>query len=343
MRQQKLSCTTKITNFLLKAWYQPKLAWYLCLLLPIEAVYRAVIYLKYKLTKPFKSLVPVIVVGNITLGGTGKTPLILWLIDYLTKKGLKVAVISRGYKANTPFLPYQVNASDDPVKTGDEPLLIAQTGVNVVIDPKRVRAIKKVLANNPDIVLSDDGLQHYALGRSLELVMIDNNRRLGNQHCLPTGPLREPIKRLKYVDAVIYNGIAKNQADFYITLEPYAFINLKTGKSEDLDFFANMQNVYAVAGIGNPIRFFATLTKLKLKVNACSLPDHAQFNANIFKFEYDFPIIMTAKDAVKCTKFATKNMWYLAVKTVPSDNFINWFECKISELMTKGVTLKNET
>jgi len=350
MIKHKLDLGTKLANFMLSAWYKPKLAWQLYLLLPLEAMYRAFSYLKYKTTKPFVSHVPVIVVGNITIGGTGKTPLILWLSQYLTAKGLKVAVISRGYKARPPYFPYHININDDADIAGDEPLLIAKTctKTNVVIDPKRVRAIKAVLANKHDVVLSDDGLQHYALGRSLELVMIDAKRGLGNLHCLPCGPLRESCKRLQNVDAVIYNdaNTSNNNSnnnsnnasehDFYIRLEPYAFINLKTGRRKHLNYFANKQ-VNAVAGIGNPARFFASLIKLNIQIKQYPLPDHAKFSPNMFKFLDNLPIIMTAKDAVKCQKFATENMWYLEVKTLPCAKFINWFELKINQLITKNI------
>jgi len=321
---------------LVAIWYQPKLAWFLYPFLLLELLYRCIICLRRKFTKAQKIAVPVIVVGNITLGGTGKTPLILWLIEYLQKKGLKVGVISRGYKAKPPYLPYLVKAQDLPLIAGDEPLLIAKTGVPIVISPNRVQAAQFLLSQTKfDLIISDDGLQHYALERDLELVLIDAERSLGNGHCLPCGPLREPKARLNQVHAVIYNGAAQNSHQFTMQLEPQFFINLKTRQQVPLNYFGANAQIHAVAGIGNPERFFASLESLNLRPIFHPLPDHANFSANDFNFNDELPIIMTAKDAVKCYKFAHPKMWYLQVKTKPCAKFIAWFEAKLQEYINE--------
>lgn len=286
--------------------------------------------------KRYKAPVPVVVVGNITVGGTGKTPLILWLIDYCRSKGLSVGVVSRGYGAKSPHFPWHVTANQSAKESGDEPLLIVKrTGVPLVIDPIRTNAVKRLLEiEKIDIILSDDGLQHYQLVRDLELVVIDAARGLGNGKCLPMGPLREPASRLDSVDAVIYNG-ATNESDhrFAMKLVPTRFINVLTGESCHIESFEKTQPINAVAGIGNPQRFFKTLSQLGFQLIEHTFSDHAVYSPNLLNFANNYPIIMTEKDAVKCHGFAKQNWWYLEVKTVPSENFRNWFDKKITELV----------
>ena len=196
---------------LLAAWYAGHPA--LALLRPLEALYRRVVTRKRARflrgdSASYRAPVPVIVVGNITVGGTGKTPMILWLIEHCRLLGLKVGVVSRGYGAAPPSLPWRVRADQSAQHAGDEPLLIVQrTGVPLMIDPDRSCAVQALLANEPlDLILCDDGMQHYRLARDLELVLIDAARGLGNRRCLPAGPLREPVERLAEADAVLYNG-----------------------------------------------------------------------------------------------------------------------------------------
>ncbi len=243
---------------LVRAWYQGHPA--LGLLAPLEALYRRVARRKRQRFLAgqgsiHRAPVPVIVVGNLTVGGTGKTPMILWLIGHLRARGLKVGVVSRGYGATPPSLPWRVRASDTAAVAGDEPLLIVQrTGVALVTDPDRGRAVERLLAEESlDVILSDDGLQHYRLARDLELVMVDAARGFGNGRCLPAGPLREPLERLAEVDAVIHNGAAVDPADgFGLTLQPSALVNLRSGETRPLDFFPPGQRLHALAGIGNP-------------------------------------------------------------------------------------------
>jgi tetraacyldisaccharide 4'-kinase len=321
-----------MTDRLLDAWYAGHPA--LGLLRPLESLYRRVVNGKRERFlagegKIYRAPVPVVVVGNITVGGTGKTPLILWLIDYCRDKGLRVGVVSRGYGARPPTLPWRVRADQDAAQAGDEPLLIVQrSGVALMIDPDRSRAVQALLAVEPlDLILSDDGLQHYRLARDLELVLIDATRGLGNRRCLPAGPLREPVERLSSVDAVLYNGAADDRDDGYaFTLKPAALVNLRSGERRPVNHFPKGQQLHAVAGIGNPQRFFKTLEGLHWQPVAHAFADHAQYSPESLTFTPALPVVMTEKDAVKCRGFAADDWWYLAVDAVPSDAFIRWFD-----------------
>lgn len=300
-----------------------------------QALKRREDYLSGKKTA-YKAPVPVIVVGNITVGGTGKTPMILWLIDYLRARGLAVGVVSRGYGAKPPAFPWRVTAEQTAKETGDEPLLIVKRSqVPLVIAPNRADAIKHLLATEKiDIILCDDGLQHYQLARDIELVMIDAARGLGNGYCLPLGPLREPATRLQTVDAIIYNGAQQDRDDGYaMQLQPTQLVNVATGEQQTLDYFQQGQQLHAVAAIGNPQRFFNTLQGLGWQVIAHPFKDHAVFDQASLTFAEPYPVIMTEKDAVKCQGFAQPNWWYLKVTTQPSTTFVTWFAQKITELV----------
>ncbi|WP_019411314.1 tetraacyldisaccharide 4'-kinase [Pseudomonas psychrophila] len=328
-----------MSDRLLRAWYtgHPLLT----LLRPLECLYRRVVERKRARFvagegEIYRPPVPLIVVGNITVGGTGKTPLILWLIEHCQRRGLRVGVVSRGYGAKPPTFPWRVTAQQSAAQAGDEPLLIVQrTGVPLMIDPDRSRAVKALLASEPlDLILSDDGLQHYRLARDLELVLIDNARGLGNGHCLPAGPLREPAERLESVDAVLYNGAHSDpQAGFGFKLQPTALINLRSGERQPLDFFAPGQALHAVAGIGNPQRFFTTLEALHWRPVAHAFADHAAYSAEVLNFTPSLPLVMTEKDAVKCRDFASPNWWYLAVDAVPSEVFALWLDQQLQRLL----------
>lgn len=324
---------------LVRAWYQGHPA--LGLLAPLEALYRQVARRKRQRFLAgqgsiHRAPVPVIVVGNLTVGGTGKTPMILWLIGHLRARGLKVGVVSRGYGAQPPSLPWRVRASDTAAVAGDEPLLIVQrTGVALVTDPDRGRAVERLLAEESlDVILSDDGLQHYRLARDLELVMVDAARGFGNGRCLPAGPLREPLERLAEVDAVIHNGAAVDPADgFGLTLQPSALVNLRSGETRPLDFFPPGQRLHALAGIGNPGRFFATLEGLHWQPLPHAFADHATYSAADLTFTPALPLVMTEKDAVKCRSFAAADWWYLAVDAQPSAAFVAWLDGRLDRLL----------
>ena len=328
-----------MSDRLLRAWYagHPLLA----LLRPLECLYRRVVERKRARFVAgegtiYRAPVPVVVVGNITVGGTGKTPLILWLIEHCQRQGLRVGVVRRGYGARPPQFPWRVRAEQSAEVAGDEPLLIVQrSGVPLMIDPDRSRAVQGLLASEPlDLILSDDGLQHYRLARDLELVLIDNARGLGNGRCLPAGPLREPVERLQSVDAVLYNGAASDPpAGFAFQLKPAALINLLSGERQPLDHFPPGQAVHAVAGIGNPQRFFTTLETLHWQPIAHAFADHAPYSAEVLTFTPPLPMVMTEKDAVKCRGFASPDWWYLTVDAAPSEAFVLWLDQQLQRLL----------
>ena len=333
----------KFGERLLQAWYQGHPALYL--LWPLEQLYRSVVKRKRQQfingeTQTYRAPVPVIVVGNITVGGTGKTPLILWLIEQCQAQGLRVGVVSRGYGARPPSFPWTVRATDSAEQAGDEPLLIVQrSGVPLVIAPERAQAVQQLLAEHTvDLVLSDDGLQHYGLARDLELVLIDAARGLGNQRCLPMGPLREPVERLQSVDAILFNG-AQHDSDngFAMQLQPTELVHVRSGRREALNYFPKQQKMHAVAGIGNPQRFFKTLEGLNWQPIAHAFADHAEFAPQDLQFADDLPILMTEKDAVKCRAFAADNCWYLQVAAQPSSAFASWFAQRLQPLLTDSL------
>lgn len=281
---------------------------------------------------------PVLVVGNITVGGTGKTPMILWMIEHCRARGLRVGVISRGYGARPPTTPWRVRAEQDAAEAGDEPLMIVRrSGVPLMIDPDRPRALQALLAEEQlDLVLCDDGLQHYRLARDLELVLIDAARGLGNGRCLPAGPLREPAERLESVDALLYNGADEDPDGGYaFRLQPTALINLQSGERRPLEHFPAGQEVHALAGIGNPQRFFRTLEALHWRAIPHAFPDHATYTAAELAFSPPLPLLMTEKDAVKCRAFAAADWWYLAVDAVPSPAFVAWFDARLEHLLAR--------
>ncbi len=330
----------KLSQRLQQAWYHGHPA--LFLLWPLEQLYRQVVKRKRARflsgdSASYRAPVPVIIVGNITVGGTGKTPLILWLIDYCRAQGLQVGVVSRGYGAKPAYLPWTVSASDSAAQAGDEPLLIVQrSGVPLVIAPDRAQAVQQLLAEfSVDIVLSDDGLQHYGLARDLELVLIDAARGLGNQRCLPAGPLREPVERLQAVDAVLCNGAQHDsQSGFAMQLQATELVHVRSGRREPLSYFPAQQKMHAVAGIGNPQRFFKTLEGLDWLPIAHAFADHAEFSAQDLHFGDALPVLMTEKDAVKCRAFAADNCWYLQVAAQPSAAFAGWFAEQLKPLLT---------
>jgi tetraacyldisaccharide 4'-kinase len=327
-----------LADRLTAAWYAGHPA--LILLRPLEWLYRRVVQGKRRAFLAgegdiYRAPVPVLVVGNVTVGGTGKTPMILWLIEHCRARGLRVGVVSRGYGATPPQLPWRVRAEDPASHAGDEPLLIVQrSGVPLVIDPQRARAVQALLEQESlDLILSDDGLQHYRLARDIELVLIDAARGLGNRRCLPAGPLREPAERLTEVDAVLRNGAGEDDEEGYaLQLQPTALVNLRSGERVALEHFAPGQQVHAVAGIGNPQRFFNTLEALNWRPIAHPFADHASYSSEALQFSPALPLLMTEKDAVKCRAFAAADWWYLAVDAAPSPAFVAWFDERLDRL-----------
>ncbi len=260
--------------------------------------------------------VPVIVVGNITVGGTGKTPMVIWLARLLVEAGYRPGIISRGYKGEGRDGPMKVTTDSDVHQVGDEAVLLArQTSVPVYVDSDRVAAANRLLADyDVNVLIADDGLQHYRLPRDMEIAMIDGERRFGNGLCLPAGPLREKPARLEEVDLRIVTGPTADESEISMTLRPGRLVNLRSpGRTKALDVFRG-RRVHAVAGIGNPERFFAELEAAGLEVERHPFPDHHRFRAEDLHFPDQNPVIMTEKDAVKCGVFAEPTLWFLPIQ-----------------------------
>lgn len=269
--------------------------------------------------------VPVVVVGNISVGGTGKTPVIIALTQALQALSLKVGLVARGYGGSFTGDALLVSKQTDPTLCGDEPALLAHSlDCPIAIGRDRVEAGKILVGQGCQVILSDDGLQHYRLARDLEIILIDQSRGLGNGWCLPLGPLREPVGRLKNADWVLYNG-GTSQTGF--SLVPQRFRNL----ANNLPFpltprpWGEATCVDALAGIGNPERFFATLEALGLAVTRHPKPDHHSFSLQDFAFSQGGPLLITAKDAVKCRMLAPPNTWVLDVEAQLPAAFLQAF------------------
>ncbi|MDH4040570.1 MAG: tetraacyldisaccharide 4'-kinase [Gammaproteobacteria bacterium] len=304
------------------AWYRGA-AW-LWLLRPLEAVFRTFAAARRglyhsRLLPVFRPPVPVVVVGNITVGGTGKTPVVIALVESLQQRGIKVGVVSRGYGARAPGSPLWVHAHSDAGRCGDEPLLIQRrTGCPCVVASRRAQAVHTLLARCAvDIIISDDGLQHYALARDLEIAVFDAQRGTGNGFCLPAGPLREPVKRLREVGHVLYRGSADPRNGVRYAID--SLVNLETGEARPAAPAALGREVVAVAGIGQPLQFMETLVALGFEPEQHCFADHHRYTAADFAGLGDRPIIMTEKDAVKCAGLAGDNAWYLKINAVLPD------------------------
>jgi tetraacyldisaccharide 4'-kinase len=267
----------------------------------------------------------VIVVGNITVGGTGKTPLVLALSRCLREAGFRVGILSRGYRGRAGAGPLRVSPSSDPGEAGDEPVLLARnSGAAVYAGADRVAAGRALLACTPcDVLVCDDGLQHYALRRDLEIAVVDAGRGQGNGHCLPAGPLREPVSRLRTVDALVYLG-QPAPGVFGMTLEAKHAARLcDPADVRPLKSFRG-ERLHAVAGIGDPQRFFATLRSAGLDIEEHSFPDHHPFCAADLAFGERRTVLMTEKDAVKCVSFAPAHWWSVAAEAQLDPAFVAW-------------------
>jgi len=266
--------------------------------------------------------VPVIVIGNITVGGTGKTPLIIWLAQLLKNDGFKPGIISRGYGGQAEVWPQWVDTNSTAELVGDEALLIAkQTDCPMAVSPTRADAARLLIEKSDcNVILSDDGLQHYALNRDIEIAVIDGERRFGNGYCLPAGPLREPIERLQSVDFIVVNGEKSEDNELSMQITGNTAVNLVTGQQKPLQEFSTT-NCHALAGIGNPDRFFKLLESAGLACKTHSFPDHYKFQPSDISFPDSEPVLMTEKDAVKCMAFAGSQHWYVPVKAFPDADF----------------------
>ncbi|MEO6185002.1 MAG: tetraacyldisaccharide 4'-kinase [Steroidobacteraceae bacterium] len=287
-----------------------------------------------------RSCVPVVVVGNISVGGTGKTPLVIWLAIRLREQGRRAGVVLRGYGGSTRG-PVLVTASSDPREVGDEALLIARrTGCPVAVGARRSAAAALLESQGCDLLISDDGLQHLAMRRDLEIVVVDGVRGVGNGALLPQGPLREGTARLRSVDAVVINGpdatalAASLRNPLHMSLGEAVLRSLVTDQIEPLDGLRGAQ-VHAVAATGNPARFFAQLRGLGCRPIEHPFPDHYQFQPGELAFG-DEPVVMTEKDAVKCRPFATGRMLYLQVSAVLPDDGSARLMGMVQACITKG-------
>jgi len=316
-----------------QVWFDKhKAKWLLVpLLLPLTllfwliSLFRRIGY-KTGILKSYAVDKPIIVVGNIGVGGNGKTPVVVHLVELAKSLGLRAGVISRGYGGKAESYPYVVTEQSSTLEAGDEPILIYQrTKVPVVLGSDRVASAQLLVDKGCDIIISDDGLQHYRLQRDLEIIVIDGKRLSGNGLLLPAGPLREGQWRLKKADILIYNGgDARTQQDesLHMQLAASELVHIKTAEKISLaNFLTRYPLVNAAAGIGSPQRFFDTLQTLGFQLsNNQGFVDHKDFTLDDFdQFKSDLPLLMTEKDAVKCQTFAQDNWWYLPVNAQFSD------------------------
>ena len=315
-------------SFLERAWHER--AGWLILLWPVSVLFQALTAIRraaqQSKQRPAYLTAPLIVIGNISLGGTGKTPLLITLSQELQKQGFKPGIISRGYGGDAPSYPFAVNIDSDVSQSGDEAFLIAEkTGCPVYVDPDRSAALQALLLHEDvDVVLSDDGLQHYNLYRDLEIVVVDGQRLFSNGFCLPAGPLRESMNRLKEAQHIVVNGepareIPQLAGASKMQLEPRSLVNMVSGEKRPFAGapFNMGSRLQAVSALGNPQRFYALLERLPYQVEIFSFPDHHRFTADDFEQEgidMHQPVVMTEKDAVKCRQFAKNNFWYLSVE-----------------------------
>ena len=280
----------------------------------LAAVYGGVAALRRRayaagLLRSLRVRAPVVVVGNIAVGGTGKTPVTIALVERLRAEGWNPGVASRGYGRSDEAKARWVEPDTNPADGGDEPLLIAhRTGAPVRVDRDRVAAARALIEAGCDVVVCDDGLQHYRLARDVEIEVIDGRRRYGNGRLLPAGPLREPPERAAECDFRVVNGGDAGEMDpgfgrWLMHLRPGDAQPLQGGRPRALSAFAG-QRVHAIAGIGHPERFFAMLRDHEIAVVPHAFADHQRYTVADFQFGSDLPVLMTEKDAVKCMDFA---------------------------------------
>ena len=323
------------SSFVVDSWYKKSL--WLYLLYPFSLIFsyltsrRRKRYLSNKIAS-YKSEIPIIVVGNLTIGGTGKTPLVKYIVTELKNKGYKPGIVSRGYGGK--FKETLKVSTDTAVKeTGDEAQILAKLDVPFFIDKNRVRAIKKLTKNHDcDVIISDDGLQHYKMGRHIEIIVIDGKRRFGNNLTFPAGPLRESSKRKDTVDFIVNNSGPTDENEYLMNISPTKFIHLKSGKAYSIEDWPMHKQVHAVAGLGNPGRFFDLLDKLGFDIIRHPFPDHHNFlSSDIFYLDH-LPIVMTEKDASKCKDFDNNKIWYLKIDADVNNKFIDNLDKKLKSI-----------
>ena len=307
---------SRVARRIEQSWHSPASA--IALLQPIAWLFGALVALRRAAFRRglFASEavgVPVIVVGNITVGGTGKTPIVDWLVTHLRRREFRPGVVSRGYGGRQASVSRLVDANSAAAEVGDEALLLARrTGQPVSVGTDRVAAARRLVDAGVDVVIADDGLQHYRLRRDLEIAVLDAQRRLGNGRLLPAGPLREPAARLGQVDLVLVNGEPLFPGEFGFRLVADKVVNLADESRTTLAEFRG-QRVVAVAGIGHPARFHRFLEDAGMTVDAVDVADHGTVDLTDLRRGSDSPIIMTEKDAVKYLKSDVINTWYVPV------------------------------
>lgn len=330
-------------------WYQKD--WRSVLLWPVSLIFQVVAMarrlLLTRLSRNLARPAPVVIVGNISVGGTGKTPLLILLARELHSAGLRPGIISRGYGGAAAQYPCLVKDQSDAQEVGDEAIMLARrTGLPVVVDPDRYRAYRYLCETHDcDVVLSDDGLQHYRLPRDIEIVVVDGQRQFGNGWCLPAGPLREPVSRLRSVRHVVLNSAgpdsdkdARLQGAVTMTVQPRYLVNLASGDKKPFNGapFKLGTTIHAVSGIGNPERFIELLKKLPYGLKRHDFPDHHPYREeDLSGIDGHQPIVMTEKDAVKCRKFAAANYWYLSTETQVPEEFTRQLVNEVSDLAGK--------
>lgn len=305
-------------------WYEQP--WKAIPLLPLSALFCGIATWRkrFQIKQQQTSPIPVVVIGNISIGGTGKTPLIIHLLALLQEAGYRPAIISRGYKGTSTVWPLLVTNNTTARESGDEAkLLLNRTRVPVVVGADRVADIQYVHDHtDANIILSDDGLQHYKMARALEIAVVDGKRGLGNGYCLPAGPLREKPSRLQHCDLVISNG----QSDLtvnYMSVSGSTLRNIQSGETRSL---SNFSEAHLVTGIGNPQRFIDALGNQQINlISITTYPDHHNFALSDFSYQDEIPIIMTEKDAVKCQAFEFDTLWYLEVDAHCNESFDSEF------------------
>lgn len=333
-----------ISRIIQKHWYTQKTSWFFLIFMPLEMLYILIVMIRkfwYTSVLAQSSFpVPVIVVGNLTVGGTGKTPLVVSLIKKMQRENIKVGVVSKGYKRISGEL-LQVSAQMNSLQVGDEPLLIYNsTKVPVVVGKNRKTAINYLLKNNQvDIVVCDDGLQDFTIKYDAAIAVIDSRRKFGNGNCLPIGPLREPASNLSRVDFVVGN-YRFNQAEDNCFANKMLYtltkvINLQTKEIKDIGFFSNTK-VHAVAGIGDPQSFFKLLQGYEVNTLEHPFADHYFFKAEDLNFKDDLPILVTEKDAIKIKELTLNhNIWYVEIKAEVSEQFFSELLKKIENAKLK--------
>jgi tetraacyldisaccharide 4'-kinase len=332
-----------IESWLTLHWYGAhRPPWYLRMLEPVYRLAWQRTQKKAQLESAiYRSKLPLIVVGNITAGGSGKTPLVIRLCQIALEMNLKPGIASTGYGRQSQAT-LVVQADDDPVECGDEPLLLAlRTGVPVVVAHRRLDAVKKLNEMRLDVIFSDDGLQQVNLYRDIEFCVVDGERGLGNGHLIPAGPLRETAGRLRQVDHVVSNGKWADRPDdlgvSVMHLDASLVCSLDGRKELPVREFLQYQTgnpVYAIAGIGHPGRFFRMLEGMGIHAEQRPFPDHYSYTSGDFdSVKAGTAIIMTEKDAVKCRSLGLENAWYVPVETRLPDELEGIFRDQLVKLV----------